>query len=123
MEFGHLSQRDYKKILKFYKLPIHKNKYTRKKMAESILAEKLCKCIKKVVKSRKNKNPIASRTRRKIKITEKQNEKDAIGICRDSVIAKKGLKSFSFTCKKKQAFRNSKGKTYKLLKKLKPKKG
>lgn len=122
MEFGRLSQKDYKKILKFYKLPIHKNKYTRKKKAETILAEKLCKCIKKVVKSRKYKIPIATQTRRKMKITEKQNEKIAVGICRNSVVTKKNLKSFSFTCKKKPAFRNRKGNTYTLLKRLKPKK-
>ncbi len=103
MEFSQLSQKDYVKILKFYKLPIHKNKNTRKKMAEQKLAEKLCKCIKKV-KRKKDKD-----------------ESRATAICKNSVINNKGYSSFSFSCKKIPMLRKKKGKTYRLLKRIKSK--
>tara|TARA_B100001287_G_C22661030_1_gene520365 strand:- start:914 stop:1216 length:303 start_codon:yes stop_codon:yes gene_type:complete len=98
MEFTQLTKRDYSKILKYYKTDIPKNKKTRKQKAEKILADKLCKCIKKVKKP-------------------KENESRATAICRKSVISRKKLTSFGFTCKKKPTLRNKKGKTYKLLKK------
>ena len=55
-----------------------------KEKAEHLLATKLCKCIKKVEK----------------KYSEKYSEKRAIAICYNSVIKKKNLKTFRFTCKK-----------------------
>tara|TARA_Y100000389_G_C17310388_1_gene437676 strand:- start:88 stop:414 length:327 start_codon:yes stop_codon:yes gene_type:complete len=103
MEFSQLSQKDYIKILKFYKLPVHKNKNTRKKTVEKKLAEKLCKCIKK------------------LKRKSDKNESRATGICKNSVINKKGYSSFSFSCKKIPMLRKKKGKTYKLLKRIKTK--
>ena len=42
-----LSQTDYKKIIHYYQIKKQKNK-TYKESAEDILANKLCKCIKKV---------------------------------------------------------------------------
>lgn len=117
MKFRYLSQSDYKKILNFYNIPLHKNKRIRKKMAENILAEKLCKCIKKITKQRAKKLPVYKNTRKKKNISLTQLEKDSIGICRNSVISKKGLINFSFTCKKKPQLRSKKGKTVKLGKK------
>ena len=43
-----LTQADYKKILKYYKLTIPKNHKKTLKKAENIIAKKLCSCIKKV---------------------------------------------------------------------------
>lgn len=93
-----LNDKDYKKILKFYKLHIPKNKYSIRTLAEDKLAEKLCKCIKKV------------------KRKEDKNEGRATAICRKSVIMNKGYKNFGFTCKKKYSLRNKKNRSYKLIK-------
>lgn len=120
MEFGQLSQNDYKKILRFYKQPIHKNKYTRKKVAENILAKKLCRCIKKVSKNKMHHIPVAKRTRKRLKLSKAQAEKDAIGICRTSVVTRKNLKHFGFSCKKKMSFRKRKNHNYSLVKRLRP---
>ena len=120
MEFGRLSQNDYKKILRFYKQPIHKNKHTRRKMAEDILAKKLCRCIKKVSKNTIRRAPVAKRTRKSLKLSKAQAEKDAVGICNTSVITRKNLKNFGFTCKKHMSFRKRRNHTYKLLKRLRP---
>lgn len=81
----YLSKSDYQSILNFYKIPSNKmtNK-TIKQKAESILASKLCKCIKKVDKTRRRKS-----------------ESRAIAICKDTVINRKGLSIFRFTCKNK----------------------
>jgi hypothetical protein len=95
-----LNDKDYKKILKFYKLQIPKNKYTMRSIAEDKLAEKLCKCIKKV------------------KRKEDKNEGRATAICRKSVIMNKGYKNFGFTCKKKYSLRNKKNRSYKLVKNI-----
>ena len=78
-----LTINDYKTILDYYNIDyknMKKNKiiYT----GEDILAKKLCRCIKKVD-------------------YPKKDEKRAIGICRNSVIKKKGLSINKFRCKKK----------------------
>lgn len=93
-----LNDKDYKKILKFYKLHIPKNKHSMRTLVENKLAEKLCRCIKSV--------------RRK----EDKNEGRATAICRKSVILNKGYKNFGFTCKKKYSLRNKKNRSYKLIK-------
>tara|TARA_Y100001958_G_C21248343_1_gene580922 strand:- start:5016 stop:5342 length:327 start_codon:yes stop_codon:yes gene_type:complete len=78
-----LTLKDYKTILEYYNIDysfFKKNKII--STAENILAEKLCRCIKKV--------------------TPPKNDKiRAIGICRNSVIQKKGLTINKFRCKKK----------------------
>ena len=80
-----LTSADYKTILTFYKIDFSKMKQRDiKEKAEHLLATKLCKCIKKVEK----------------KYSEKYSEKRAIAICYNSVIKKKNLKTFRFTCKK-----------------------
>ena len=50
--------------------------------AEQLLAEKLCRCIKKVN-------------------DKKHDYPRAIAICRDSVLSKKNLRTHGFKCKKK----------------------
>ena len=77
-----LNEKDYIKILKFYNIRIPKSKRTMKYKAEQILAEKLCRCIKKI-----------------------GTEPSSIGVCTKAVINNKGLKRGNFTCRKK----NNKG--------------
>ena len=87
-----LTRKDYIIILKFYKLEVSENtklKVIREK-AEQILAEKLCRCIKKVSVP----NP---------------DETRAIAICQNSVLTKKKLKIHRFTCKKKPKLLSKKG--------------
>lgn len=78
-----MTHKDYLAILAFYgKDASTISKKEAKKAAEKILAEKLCRCIKKV----------------------RGNDKDeskAIAICTDSVLRKKNLRSKKFRCKKK----------------------
>ncbi len=88
-----LTTNDYKHILEFYKKPVPNSKRLMKIEAEKILANKLCRCIKKF---------------------EKKYESKSIGICTRSVINSKGFTRGNFTCKKKQSI--------KLLKKNKTRK-
>jgi hypothetical protein len=92
-----LSKNDYKSILNYYKIKYDNSTPQQiKNTAETILATKLCRCIKKVDPSLKN-------------------ESSAIAICTDSILKKKHLKSFRFTCKKKVRFLEMKDKS-KLIK-------
>ena len=76
-----LTNTDYKKIIKYYKLSKPKN-MSYKKLAENTLSGKLCRCIKKI-------NSIGS------------SEKQAIGACRETIFKKRNINFFNFTCKKK----------------------
>lgn len=98
----YLSNSDYQSILNFYKIPFdNKSKESIKQKAESILASKLCKCIKKVDKN-----------------GTKKNESKAIAICKNAIINKKGLDIFRFTCKTKPTLISSKKNTnIKIIKK------
>jgi len=81
-----LRAQDYKTILAFYHVPLHK-KWTTvdlKRIASSLLNQKLCRCIKSI-------QPKPTRT----------NERKAIAVCVNSVINKKGLKIRRFTCKRR----------------------
>ena len=97
----YLSKKDYLKILDFYNI-----KYTNatsfktiQSKAEKILAEKLCRCIKKV------------------KLPNDISEQRQIGICVNSVLKTKGIKSSTrFTCKKKSRFLKNKTTGNKLTK-------
>lgn len=87
-----LTKKDYIIILKFYKIEYPEDtklKVIREK-AEQILSEKLCRCIKKVTAP----NP---------------DERRAIAICQNSVLTKKNLKIYRFTCKKKPKLLPKKG--------------
>ena len=88
-----LTKNDYITILKYYNISIPKNtklKTVRQK-AEQIIAEKLCRCIKKVDTSNLTK------------------ESRAIAICKNSVITRKNLNIHRFTCKKKPKLHSKKG--------------
>lgn len=77
-----LTNNDYKRILDFYKKNIPKSKRLLKMRAEKLLADKLCRCIKKI---------------------DKKNESRAIGICTKTIINSKGFARGKFTCKKRQS--------------------
>lgn len=76
-----LTNNDYKRILEFYNKPIPRSKRLLKMHAEKILANKLCRCIKKI---------------------DKKNEARAIGICTKTVINNKGFTRGKFTCRKNE---------------------
>jgi hypothetical protein len=103
-----LTKKDYTKILNHYGMkPVYsiknktrKNKGKRtydlaktKELTRKVLSEKLCQCIKKVQKASKGKLP----------------EKAAIAICRRSIFSNRGLKHYSFSCKKGAIFYPKKG--------------
>lgn len=92
-----LTKQDYLTILKFYNIDIDKNTKLNviKETAETVLANKLCKCIKKV-QDKMNKND--------------KDESRYIAICKRSVLNNKGIKATNFTCKNKAKFINKKGK-------------
>jgi len=86
-----LSHTDYLNIMKFYKLNIvNMGKSEIKILAEDILANKLCKCIKKIT-------PLLKK------------EQNAIAVCKKSVLHNKNVKSFGFRCKKRARFIPMKG--------------
>tara|TARA_R110002012_G_scaffold303993_1_gene506345 strand:- start:999 stop:1295 length:297 start_codon:yes stop_codon:yes gene_type:complete len=95
-----LLKKDYLNILDFYninytnKTPLNQIKLK----AEKILAEKLCKCIKKVKSENDN------------------SEERAISICQKSVLKRKKLKSGRFSCKKGAKFLRNKTNKQKLTK-------
>ena len=86
---------EYKDILSYYNIDIsnktHKQIYA---AAEDILAKKLCRCIQKVNKS------LSKRV--------KKNNNAAVAICKESVLAKKGLSIQKFKCKKNPRFISNK---------------
>jgi hypothetical protein len=96
-----LNKADYLAILNYYDIPLEKNTSIQyiKKTAEDILANKLCKCIKKVQKSNKS-----------------LKEPRAIAICKESVIHKKGVEISRFYCKKRNKLIAKKGSREKLTK-------
>ena len=90
-----LTNKDYISILKYYNKKIPKSKIVIKIQAEKIMAQKLCKCIKKV-------DPIY--------------EAKSIGICTKSIFNRKGLTRGQFQCKKKQSVKINKTNNNKTLK-------
>ena len=93
-----LTKKDYEAIMSFY--GIETGKMTSKELAnkaEKLLADKLCRCIKKVQKP-------------------KEDERRAIGTCRKSIFHKKGIDFHRFTCKTKASLVARKRRTRKLHK-------
>ena len=106
---GILNQNDYIKILNYYDIafsPKDSSK-TIKHKAETILAEKLCKCIKKVKKS----DSVDASSD-----DQSESESKAIAICSNSIFEKKGLERGLFDCKRKPKLINIHGKKYALTK-------
>jgi L-amino acid N-acyltransferase YncA len=76
-----LTNNDYKQILEYYNKPIPKSTRLLKNNAQQILAEKLCRCIKKI---------------------EPENEARSIGICSKTIFNRKGYTRGKFKCKGKR---------------------
>lgn len=77
-----LTNNDFISILKYYNITIPKSKKLIKKQAEKIMAEKLCKCIKKL---------------------DSENEAKSIGICTKSIFNSKGYTRGKFKCIKNRS--------------------
>lgn len=96
-----LTKEDYIKILNFYNINYRKNNFNHiKRKAENILADKLCRCIKRV------------------KTPNDKDENRAIGICKNSVLNKKNISAGKFSCKKRAMFIKN-ANTKQTLKKIK----
>ena len=107
---GFLNKNDYEKILNYYNLPFStSDSYKKiKNKAEQILAEKLCKCIKKVKNDNDNDNADAN-----------TDESRAIAICNDNIFRRKGIRHGMFSCKNKPRLLRLSGKKYSLVKRSK----
>ena len=93
-----LTHKDYLDIMKFYKMDVSKmHKSAIKKKAENILANKLCRCIKKV-------DPLI------------KNEQNTIALCRKTVLFNKNIINYGFKCKGKAKFVPKKGTSKNLAK-------
>ena len=77
-----LTNNDYKQILEYYNKPIPKSTRLLKNNAQQILAEKLCRCIKKI---------------------EPENEARSIGICSKTIFNRKGYTRGKFNCKRRRS--------------------
>ena len=75
-----LTNKDYINILTFYKINLPKTKLETKRLAEDILASKLCRCIKRI---------------------DVVNESKSIGICTKTIFNNKGFTRGKFKCKSK----------------------
>jgi len=101
--------KDYKNILNYYDIGYSTlTNNAIKNKVHSILAKKLCKCIKKVQAKSKNKNKNKNKSKSKSK-SKSEGEGRAIGICKNSVITKKNIKIFTFNCKKGAKLNPKKG--------------
>jgi hypothetical protein len=76
-----INNADYIKILNFYGVAIPKSKKLIKQKAENIMAQKLCKCIKKI---------------------DTKIEAKSIGICTRTIFNSKGYIRGTFQCKNKR---------------------
>jgi hypothetical protein len=111
-----LTNKDYKSILKFYKVDISAlSTKDIKAKAEHYLAVKLCRCIKNV-KGKSASATGASATGASATGASAtgasalaNSEKRAIAVCYNSVLKKKNLKVFKFSCKKKVTLLPKKG--------------
>ena len=86
--------KDYKNILDFYNISIPNSSKQIKKLAESIMGDKLCKCIKKVKKG------------------NDRLEKKGIAICTKSVFNNKGYTRGKFRCLANKFVRITKKRNY-----------
>jgi hypothetical protein len=85
-----LTKKEYEVVLNYYNLPYKKSDNARniKQKAEKVLADKLCRCIKKVSRKRRTKS-----------------ENRSIPICKKSILLSKGLTDAGFKCKKSRSIK------------------
>lgn len=79
---SNLTNKDYVSILNYYKKPVPASKKETKKRAEKIMANKLCKCIKKI---------------------DARNEAKSIRICTKTLFQNRGFSRGRFQCKPKNS--------------------
>jgi hypothetical protein len=79
-----ITNKDYIKILNYYKIEIPSSTKLLKEKATNIFAQKLCRCIKKV---------------------DIKNEPKSIGICTKTIFNNKGFTRGKFTCRKKRTLK------------------
>ena len=107
-----LSREDYIKILDYYGIKHQGASLTTiKGKAERVLADKLCRCIKRVDNTGSNgsKNNKSKNNKSKTSKSKNNNESRAIAICRDSVLRRKGVTNAGkFSCKPRPRFLKSK---------------
>lgn len=82
-----LTNKDYISILNYYNINIPKSKILIRKQAEKIMAEKLCKCIKKI---------------------DTENEAKSIGICTKPYLIVRGILVDNFSVKKNKLLNSGK---------------
>lgn len=113
-----LTLNDYISILKFYKIDVSRMKQKAiKQKAEAILAEKLCRCIKKVDKSLGVERKYNKKKNKSSKKNKKPtSESRAIAICKNSIFTKKNITAAKFKCKGTARLLPSKNKRNKLTK-------
>ena len=105
-----LTNKDYKSILKFYKVDISTlSSKDIKEKAEHYLAVKLCRCIKNMKGKSASVTGASATGASATGASATGNEKRAIALCYNSVLKKKNLKVFKFTCKKKVTLLPKKG--------------
>ena len=92
-----LTTEDYKTVLKYYEKNIPSDKNKIKQMAEDIISQKLCSCIKKINNTY-------------------TQQASSIGICKNSVLKKKNLSIHKFKCAKNKAYLLGKTRSKKLMK-------
>lgn len=80
-----LSNKDNLDILRYYNISANKKKGSTRKAAKKVLADKLCKCIKKLTVRNNG-----------------VNDGRTIGLCTKSVFERKGLERGLFTCDKER---------------------
>ena len=73
-----LNINDFKQILEYYGEPIPNSNRLTKAAAETLLASKLCRCIKKI---------------------GGENEKKAIGVCTKTILNRRGYTRGNFKCR------------------------
>ena len=84
-----LTKNEYLEILKYYQKDVPSNITIKelKELTENLVAKKLCKCIKEINKEK-----------------HKDGEKRSIGICKNSILLKKGISDSGFRCKVKRPY-------------------
>jgi len=102
-----ITKNDYKKVLQYYNVSIPNTPKQLKETAENLLSDKLCRCIRKVKKSVRMKNKSLSKN---------EALQSGVGICRDSVLHKKRIDVYGFTCDKTRKLRRYPNKSYSLAK-------
>ena len=98
-----LNRSDYTEILQFYNIPSAGLSTAEiKHQAEDILANKLCRCIKKLERTMKRPLPLQNGVRTRAQTRAANVRRNPVAVCKDSVLRKKGLRIYTFKCKNKR---------------------